>query len=167
MSCPYGEEDIFQLVEGELDPGRRRALRAHLRGCAACRERYERELMLSDSLRSLGRSELRETPSIACQVAMALPTRSGRARIMWTLFGAVLFALAVVALELRDVSLITAGMEVLGFSWGVASGLAGMLRIFFTAAGSFILLALAVGALIDLGIAAGWILFRRRRAREA
>jgi anti-sigma factor RsiW len=159
-------EAIFRLVEGDLEPEREQALRQHMRACPWCRERYERERGLSSSLRSLGSRETARTPSIACEVAMALPTRSWRARLLWSTIAAGLFFLALLALELSGVGPVALTMEILGLSWGMAAGLADVVRILFAAAGSFFLIALAIGALIDLGIAVGLVLFRRSRRTQ-
>lgn len=44
---------LTELLDGELEPARRRVLESHLAGCASCREELERLRGLSKSLRSL------------------------------------------------------------------------------------------------------------------
>lgn len=164
----YGPEEIFSLVEGELSPAEERAVRRHLAECPCCRARHEREQGISSSLR-LGFAAPqprgpREPGSVACNVAMALPTRSLRARLCWALAGGAALAVILLALEVWSSSPVSAVADVLGLSWGIAAGLADVLSIFFTTTGWFLIFAMLVGALIDIGIAIGILLFRRRRA---
>jgi hypothetical protein len=55
----------------------------------------------------------------------------------------------------------------LGLFWGVVSGLADVARTTLVAVGPTLLVALAVGALLDLCLAAVLLWMTRRRAREA
>lgn len=43
---------LVDYERGELDPARDAAMHQHLQSCAACRERYESDLMLVDSMRA-------------------------------------------------------------------------------------------------------------------
>jgi predicted anti-sigma-YlaC factor YlaD len=131
MSAPHhcDPEPIFELADGSLGPDQEREVRTHLRDCRGCRNLYERELRLNASLGSLDF----EQPRSVCQgVAMALPTRSLRARLLWA-------GLAIVLL---------------------------LIQVVFAIVGPALLVALAVGAAVDLCIAAVYLAVSRRRARE-
>ena len=83
MNGPYpcDPEPVFELADDSLGPEREREVRAHLRDCRGCLDLYEKELRLNASLGSLDFEE----PSSVCRgVAMALPTRSVRARLLWS-----------------------------------------------------------------------------------
>jgi predicted anti-sigma-YlaC factor YlaD len=116
-------ESVFELADGSLGSEREREIRAHLRGCSSCRTLYERELRLNASLSSL---ELEETNSVCRSVAMALPTRSTKARFLWD-----------------------------------------VIQVVFASIGQALLIALTIGAFVDLVIAAVYLAVSRRRAREA
>jgi hypothetical protein len=51
--------------------------------------------------------------------------------------------------------------------WGFVAGFADVIRVAFAAIGPVILIVLAVGALVDLVLAAVYLSVFRRRAREA
>jgi hypothetical protein len=58
-------------------------------------------------------------------------------------------------------------VNALGVFWAVVSGFADAARTMLVAAGPVLLVALAVGALIDLSLAAALLWTTRRRARAA
>jgi hypothetical protein len=58
-------------------------------------------------------------------------------------------------------------VNALGVFWGVVSGFADVAQTILVAAAPVILVALAVGALLDLFLAAALLWTTRRRAREA
>jgi anti-sigma factor RsiW len=159
-------EAIFELAEGALAPEREREVRTHLTACPGCRESYERELSLNASLSSL---EFAEPPcrSVCRGVAMALPTRPLRARLLWSALALALLFAAVLALSLDGTIPVVLAVNAVGFVWGLVSGFADVARVAISAAGPTLLLALAVGALVDLCIAAALLLATRRRVRQA
>jgi hypothetical protein len=166
MSAPphCDPEPIFELADGSLGPEREREVRTHLRDCQGCRNLYEKELRLNASLGSLDF----EQPRSVCQgVAMALPIRSLRARLLWA-------GLAVVLLLTTSLTMIVGGtnfaalfIEVVGVFWGFVGGMADVIQVVFAAIGPVLLIALAVGALVDLVMVAVYLSVSRRRAREA
>jgi predicted anti-sigma-YlaC factor YlaD len=166
MNGPFrcDPEPIFELADGSLAQERETGVRAHLRSCGACRMLYEKELRLNASLGSLAFEEPR---SVCRGVAMALPTRSLRARLLWA-------GLAVVLLLTTSVTLMLGGMdfaflfvEAISVFWGFVAGLADVIQVVFAVVGPVLLIALAVGALVDLIFAALYFSVFRRRAREA
>ncbi len=99
---------------------------------------------------------------------MALPTRSAGARIFWGLLGIALLAAALLSLERNGTEPVILAMSTLGLCWGFVSGATDVARAVFAAAGSIILLVLALGALADVLIALVLVsVSRGRRAREA
>src|SRR5215207_6039727 len=94
---PCDPEPIFELADGSLAPDREREVRAHLSGCGYCQTLYEREMRLNASLGSL---EFEESRSVCPGVAMALPTRSIKARLLWAGFAVVLLLVTSVTLIL-------------------------------------------------------------------
>ena len=58
-------------------------------------------------------------------------------------------------------------LEAISVFWGVVAGLADVIQVVFAAVGPALLVALAVGALVDLVMAAVYLSDSRRRAREA
>jgi hypothetical protein len=161
--CPCDPEPIFELADGSLGPEREREVRTHLKDCKGCRDLYERELRLNASLGSLDF----EQPRSVCQgVAMALPTRSLRARLLWA-------GLAVVLLLTTSLTMMVGGMnfaalfiEAVGVFWGFVAGMADVVQVVFAVVGPALLVALAVGAVVDLAIAVVYLAVSRRRARE-
>jgi predicted anti-sigma-YlaC factor YlaD len=142
-------ESVFELADGSLGSEREREIRTHLRDCSSCRTLYERELRLNASLSSL---EFEETDSVCRSVAMALPTRSTKARFLWAVLAVVLLLTASVAMNVF---------------WGLVVGLADVIQVIFASIGQALLIALAIGAFVDLVIAAVYLAVSRRRAREA
>jgi hypothetical protein len=161
-------EKVFELAEGNLETDQEREVREHLASCAGCQERYERELDLNAYLSSLDVSRLCSSRSVCQGVAMVLPTRPAKVRIMWGLLASALLVAALVSLELNGTEPVTLAMSALGTCWGLVAGSAHVARAVFAAAGTTILLALALGALTDVLIALAVVsVSRGRRAREA
>lgn len=161
-------EKVFELADGGLDPEQQREIKAHLASCQGCRELYERELGLNACLNSLDLSGMRFSGSVCQAVAMALPTRSARVRLLWGLLAAILLVVALASLRFNGTEPVILVMSTLGTCWGFVAGAAKVAHSIFAAAGTIILLVLAVGALVDVCIALV-VLFvsRNRRAREA
>ena len=157
-------EAVFELADGSLVPERERETRAHLRGCRGCRTLYERELRLNASLGSL---EFEETRSVCRGVAMALPTRSTRARLLWAALAVVLLLATSVAMILYGANLAVLLVDAINVFWGFVAGFADVIQVVFAAVGQALLIALAVGAFVDLALAAVYLGVSRRRAREA
>lgn len=161
-------EKVFELAEGNLETDKEREVRGHLTSCAPCRERYERELGLNTYLSSLDLFEACPVRSVCQGVAMALPTRPAKVRILWGLLASALLVAALVSLELNGTEPVSVAMTVLGTCWGLIAGSAHVARAVFATAGTTILLALALGALTDVLIALAVVsVSRGRRAREA
>ncbi len=158
-------EGIFELADGALGPEREWEVRAHLGRCRGCRELYESELHLNASLVSL---EFEESRSVCRGVAMAIPTRSVGIRLLWAGLALTLLFVAALALILDGTNPAAFVVDALGAFWGFVSGLADVVRVLLAATGTVVVLvALAVGALLDLVIAAVYLSVSRRRAREA
>jgi anti-sigma factor RsiW len=157
-------EAIFELADGALGPGRAYEIRAHLNDCPGCQELYERELELNAYLRSM---EFAEPRSVYPQVAMALPTRPLKARLLWTVLTLVLLLVASLALSLDGTNPMVFAVSALGTFWSLVSGFADVVQAVLVVAGPVLLVALAAGALLDLVIAAALLWTTRQRAREA
>jgi predicted anti-sigma-YlaC factor YlaD len=162
--CRCDPEVIFELADGALGPGRRREIRAHLNDCPGCRELYERELELNACLRSM---EFAQSRSVCPGVAMALPTRPLKARLLWAVLALALLLVASLALSLEGASPMVFAVSVLGVFWSLVSGFADVVQAVLVVAGPILLLALAAGALLDLLLAAVLLRTTRRHAREA
>ena len=170
--CDCDPEKVFELVDGGggpdgPDPEQERKMQEHLASCSRCRELYERELDLNAFLGSLDFSGLCSR-SVSQGVAMALPTRSAGARILWGLVAGALLIMAFVSLEFNGTEAVTLAMSALSTCWGFVVGTAGAARAVFATAGPAILFVLALGALVDVFIALVVVsLSRKRRAQEA
>ncbi len=166
MSAPRrcDPQVIFELADGALGPEQTREVRDHLEACPGCREHYEKELRLSAFLGSL---ELAEPRSVRPSVAMALPTRPLKARLLWATLAMALLLVASLALSLDGGHPAVFAVNALGVFWGLVSGFADVARTILVAAGPVLLVALAVGALLDLALAAALLWMTRRRARTA
>jgi hypothetical protein len=165
--CACDQEMVFELADGGLDEKTAAPLRRHLEECAECRGLYEHELGLNAYLSSLDFPEPRSC-SVHRGVAMALPTRSLSARLLWATLAATLLALALVYLELNGAEPLILAAGILAAGWGLVLGSADVAQTLLAAAGSTILLVLVVGTLADLLIALAFVsVHRRRRAREA
>jgi hypothetical protein len=165
MTGPFScdPEPIFELADGSLGPERELGVRAHLRVCRGCRALYERELRLNASLGSLAFEEPR---SVCRGVAMALPTRSIGTRLLWASIAVVLLLTASGTLLLGGTNFAALFVEAMSVFWGFVAGFADVIQVIFAATGPTLLVALAVGALVDLVIAALYLSVSRRRARE-
>ncbi len=161
-------EMVFHLADGGLEGEAAREVRNHLRRCPGCHELYEHEVRLNAYLASLDFPAPRSC-SVHRAVAMALPTRSAVARLLWAALAGTLLVLAVAYLELNGTEPVMTVMSVLAACWGFVSGSADVVRAVLAAAGPTLLLVLAFGALVDLVIAtAAYVAVSRgRRAREA
>ena len=159
-------EAIFELADGALGAEREREVRAHLRGCPECQDLYERELNLNAFLETL---EFTEPPSrsVSRGVAMALPTRPLKARLLWVALALALLLTASLALSLDGTNPAVFAANALGLFWGLVSGFSDVVQSVFVATGTVLLGALAIGALLDLLIAATVLGLTRRRTREA
>lgn len=164
MSPHCDPEPIFELADGSLGPEREREVRAHLRDCQYCLNLYEGELRLTTSLGSL---DFEQPKSVCPGVAMALPTRSLRARMLWAGLAVVLLLTTSLTLMLSGSSFAAPLMEAASFFWGFVSGMADVIQVIMAVLGPALLVALAVGAIVDLVIAAVYLAVSRRRAREA
>ena len=171
MNPPHGygcdPEKVFELADGGLSAEQGREIRAHLTRCPECEKLYERERDLNTFLSSLDYSTVCAR-SVSRGVAMALPTRSIGARLLWGLLAGALLIAALVSLELNGTEPVILAMSTLSACWGFIAGSAELLRAVLAAAGTTILLVLALGALADILIALAVVSLRRgRRAREA
>jgi len=166
MSAPShcDPEPIFELADGSLGPEREREVRVHLRNCEGCRNLYESELRLNASLGSLDFGQPR---SVCPGVAMALPTRSFRSRLLWAGLAVVLLLTTSLTLMLGGSNIAALFMEAVGVFWGFVASMADVIQVVFAAVGPALLVALAVGAAVDLAIATVYLAVFRRRAREA
>ncbi|MDQ3942497.1 MAG: zf-HC2 domain-containing protein [Actinomycetota bacterium] len=160
---PCEPEPIFELADGSLSPEREREIRAHLRDCSRCRTLYERELRLSASLGSL---EFEEANSVCRSVAMALPTRSTKARLLWAMLAVVLLLMASVAMIFFGTNFAVLVVDAMNVFWGFVAGFADVIQVVFAAIGQALLIALAIGAFVDLAIAAVYLGVSRRHTRE-
>src|ERR671917_936886 len=155
---------IFELADGTLGPERAREVRDHLPACPGCRELYEKEQKLNAFLDSL---EVAESRSVCPGVVMALPTRPLKARLLWAALALALLLAASLALILGGTHPAVFAVNALGVFWGVVSGFADVAQTILVAAGPVLLVALAVGALLDLTLAAALLWTTRRRAHAA
>ncbi len=162
--CRCDPETIFELADGALGPGRGREIRAHLNDCPGCRKLYEKELELNSYLRSM---EFAQPRSVCPGVAMALPTRPLKARLLWAALALALLLVASLALSLDGTNPMGFAVSALGVFWSFVSGFADVVQAVLVVAGPVLLVALAAGALLDLLLAAALLRTTRRRAREA
>lgn len=159
-------EAVFELADGALGADRTREARAHLDDCPGCRELYERELELNALLHSAELADPRSR-SVCPVVAMALPTRPLKARLLWASVALILLVVASLALSLDGTNPMVFAVNALAAFWGVIAGLTDVVQTMLVAAGPILLAALVVGALLDLCLAAALLWMTRRRAREA
>jgi anti-sigma factor RsiW len=155
---------IFELADGALGPERAREVRDHLQSCPGCRRHYEKERELNAALDSLAFAEWR---SVCPNVVVALPTRPLKTRLLWTALALALLLVALLALSLAGTTPALFAVNALGVFWGTVSGFADAAQTMLVAAGPVILVALVVGALLDLSLAAALLWTTRRRPREA
>ncbi len=161
-------EVVFEFVDGALGPKRKKEVSSHLEGCPGCRGHYEREKALSESLCSVGDGGFEAPPSVCREVAMALPTRSAGMRFLWAVLALGIFLSAGFALSLGGSSPLAMATGPLEIFWGVASGFADLAMMLASFAGPAIVVALIVGAILDI-LVAGFVFsaMRRRGASEA
>ena len=168
MSRPGGSccdpEKVFGLSDRGLPPEQEIEVREHLDRCASCKELYEEELQLSARM---GKIEVGEARSVCREVAMALPTRLVGVRILWAGLATALLVTASVALSLDGTNPAALVVDSVGVFWGLVSGLAEVAEAFFVAVGPALLVALGIGAVLDLLIAGVVFSVSRRRAPEA
>jgi hypothetical protein len=166
VNCPRpcDPESVFELADGSLAPEREREIRTHLRDCQGCLDLYERELRLNASLGSL---EFEQTNSVCRGVAMALPTRSARARLLWAALAIVLLLATSVATMLYGANLAVLFIDAMNVFLGFVAGFADVIQVVFAAIGQALLIVLAIGAFVDLVLATVYVAVFRRRAREA
>lgn len=162
--CGCDPEEIFGLADRALTPERELRVREHLGRCPGCYELYERETRLNACLASLNFSEPR---SIREGVAMALPTRPLKVRLLWALLAALLLSVALFALGLSGTNPAVFVVDAMTVFWSSASVISDLLDTVVAAAGGMILAALAVGALLDLLLALVLVSVVRRRTRAA
>ena len=154
-------EVVFELADGALTPDRRNEVREHIQVCYECACLYERECGLNESLGAMEFEESEER-SVCRGVAMALPTRHIRVRFLWSALAVAMLLGTVAAIGADGVSPVTYWASVVGEFWGYISGIIAFLSTMLTVAGSTLLIALAVGALVDLVIAAAIVSAARR-----
>ena len=168
MSRPGGPccdpERVFELADGGLSPEAEREARGHVDRCPGCRELYKKELTLSACIGSLA---VRESRSVCREVAMALPTRLVGDRILWAGLAVAMLAAVSLALSLDGTNPAALAVDSVVAFWGFVAGLTGVAEAVLAAAGTALLVALGVGAVLDLLIAGVVFSVSRRRAREA
>jgi hypothetical protein len=98
---------------------------------------------------------------------MALPTRSLRARLLWAVLALALLLTTSVTMMLGGINPAALAVETVSVFWGFVAGLADVVRVAFAAVGPALLVALALGAFVDLALVAVYLSVSRRRAREA
>lgn len=166
--CNRDPEMIFELAERSLDAGRARELNLHLDDCPDCRALYEREVRINERLGSLKFSGANQR-SVCESVAMALPTRPVKARLLWAILASGLLGIALFALGAQGAGTAAFVMNAVEAFQGTSMMLTDLLGTALAAAGSIALAALALGAVLDLLLVG--ILFsvsrRRTSAREA
>ena len=155
---------IFELADGALGPERAREVRDHLEACPGCRRLYAKERELNAVLDSL---EFAEARSVRSGVVMALPTRPIKTRLLWASLALVLLLVASLALSLDGTNPVLFVVSALGVFWGLVSGFADVAQTVLVAVAPFVFVALVVGALLDLVLAAALLWTTRRRTRAA
>lgn len=164
-------EMVFELAEGTLSRDRKREAQEHLNACPECRELYQREVDLNAYLECLEGSDLEPSEvrsrSVCQGVAMALPTRPVRARVLWGALALALMLAALLALRLNGTNPITSATSVVDVLWSLVSGFADLVVTVLVMAGPVLLVALLLGAIADVLIAAAIFSAARRNSREA
>ena len=97
---------------------------------------------------------------------MALPTRSTKARLLWAMLAVVLLLMASVAMIFFGTNLAVLVVDAMNVFWGFVAGFADVIQVVFAAIGQALLIALAIGAFVDLAIAAIYLGASRRHTRE-
>src|SRR5688572_33258571 len=98
---------------------------------------------------------------------MSLPTQSSKTRFHWPVLAVVLLLSASVAMIFFGMNLAVLAVAAMNVFWGFVAGLADVIQVVFAAIGQALLIALAIGAFVDLVIAAVYLAVSRRHAREA
>lgn len=160
---PCAHERVFELADGSLEPEEARKVRRHVDLCPPCRKHYEREANLNSRLRSADFLEGSPSCSVYRGVAMALPTRSPVARLLWAALAAVLLLTTLGYMETNGARPVMLATDVLAACWSLVSGAADLVRAVLAATGSIVLLVLVAGALADLLIALAFLWGRRAR----
>ena len=167
MSLPPGyncdPEEVFALADRALTPRREREIREHMNSCAECRKMYEKETQLNSCLKSLDFSGV---CSVRERVVMALPTRPLKVRLLWALLSGVLLLVALFALMSSGVNPAMFFMGSMEVFWSTTAMLTDLLDTAVSIAGGTILVALAVGAFLDLLLVTVLLSVSRRRTRE-
>ncbi len=164
--CNCEPEVIFELADRALGPEREREIRRHLDDCPGCRKLYEREVRLNACLGSLEFSGV-DSRSVCESVAMVLPTRPVKARLLWALLAAGLLATALFALVMQGATPVAFVVNAVETFQDASMMLTDALYTTLAAVGSILLVALAAGAVVDLLLAAVLLSVVRRRTREA
>ena len=162
-NCGCEPEEIFELADRALTPEKERLVRSHLDQCPECYELYERETQLSSCLESLSFSE---PCSVRARVAMALPTRPLKARLLWALLAVAMLSTALFALIASGANPVVFVVDAMAIFWGSASVLTDVLDTVLAVAGGTLVAVLAVGAFLDLLLAAVFVSVNRRRTRQ-
>ena len=162
-NCRCEPEEIFELADRALTPEKERMVLSHLDQCPECYELYKRETQLSSCLESLNFSE---PCSVRAKVAMALPTRPLKARLLWALLAVAMLSAALFALIVSGANPVVFVVDAMMVFWGSASVLTDVLDTVFAVAGGTLVVVLAVGALLDLLLAAVLVSVNRRRTRQ-
>ncbi len=158
--CNCDPEMVFELVERSLPPEQEREVRAHLERCPGCRERYELEAELNARLEALDFSGPRR--SVCERVAMALPTRPAKVRLLWVLLAGGLLLVSLAALGLNGTNPAAFVVDASAAFWSSAAILASLVSKVLYAAGPVLLAALLIGALLDLVLLAVLLAVARR-----
>ena len=156
---------VFELANGALGPERERDVRGHLTSCSGCRELYEREVGL---VTLLGDVDFRAPDaSVRREVVMALPTRCVGARLMWGALAVALLVAALLALVMDGANPLVPAADAVDLFRGFVLGVTDVTQTVFVVAGPTIVVALAVGAVLDLVIAAVVLAKSRRKTTQA
>ncbi len=91
MACREYEDELSELAAGGLAPVREAHVRAHVVGCAACREALEMETHLYVAVDAVLREEINaEAPaSLAARIRIAAEAERVKPRVAWWRWGAV------------------------------------------------------------------------------
>ena len=158
-------ETVFELADRSLDTSRERETRRHLDECPDCRELYEREVRINERL-GLMFTETSQR-SVCENVVMALPTRQFKARLLWAVLAVGLLGIALFALGAQGANPTAFVIDAVDAFQGTSMLLIDLLGTALAAAGSIALIALAIGAVLDLLLAGVLLSVSRRRTREA
>lgn len=150
--CNCDPEAVFELAENTLSPEDEKEVRDHLARCGGCRDLFQKELELSAFLLSAefsGRGRIPEQ-SVCRGVAMSLPTRPLRVRLIYGFGALALLLTALLALQVFGARPALYVLDFLSTGWGFIAGVVDVINVVLSVAGPALLLALAAGALLDL-----------------